>query len=228
MKRLLVMGLSIVLAAPILASSFVFAVESTNTKPEMTSTPATRPTTKPIAVTTEPATPAELKLLAERIQKRKTELNIRLSNAEKLKIQDKCKASQGLTSSVSGRIKGIETSRAQVYSNVIDRLTKLSAKLKDSGENTIALDVAIATLKEKIALFNTDLTTYKQTVSDLAEMDCKADAEGFKASLESARSAQAKVNQDALAVRAYVNETIKPMLGAFKTKLETKKPEGSN
>lgn len=207
MKRLLILGLGVLFAFSFLSATVVFAVGDSES-----STTTTTETEK---------------TLAERIAERKAELKTKLTNAEKTRLQAKCKAAQGLVSSVSGRVKGIETSRTQVHKNLINRLTSLSEKLKNKGVDTTELNADIATLQTKIDSFNTDLTTYKQAVSDLAEMDCKTDPDGFKASLEAARAAREKVTQDSLAIRGYVNDTIKPLLKTIRAQLEADKTEGN-
>ncbi len=211
MKRLLALGISAILILPILSTVAVFAVEDNTSTTSQT--------------TTETSATDAAKALAERIAKHKDELKTRLSNAEKLRLQSKCKASQGLVSSIRGRIKGIETSRGQVYKNIINRLTNLSEKLKNKGANTTELDADIATLQTKMDTFNTDLAAYKQAVSDVADMDCITDPDGFKAALEAARAARQKVNEDGLAVRSYINDTIKPLLKTIRAQLEADKTE---
>lgn len=214
MKRFLALGLSTVLSLPVLSVAVVRA----QTNNSGSSSPPTE-TEKPLSAD-------ELKQLQTRLEKRKAELKIKLTNAEKLSIQNKCKAAQGFVSSVKGRVKGIETSRTEVYGNILDHLTDLSAKLKNKGIDTKTLDGEITTLQDKIQTFNTDLATYKQAVSDLAAMDCKADADGFKASLQAARTALETVNKDSQAVRSYVKDTIKPSLKTIRGELETKTGEG--
>ena len=218
MKRLLALGLLTVLALPS-SSAVVFAVEGSQTN----QTTTTQTTEK--AETEIPKTPAELKAIADRVAAKKAELKTKLTAAQKVRIQTKCKASQGLVSSISGRVKGIETSRTQVHKNIVSRLTGLSEKLKNKGVNTDELNTAIADLESKITLFNTDLATYKLAVSDLAAMDCKTDPDGFKAALEAARTAREKVSQDFKAIRSHVQDTIKPLLKTIRAQLESNTPE---
>jgi len=160
--------------------------------------------------------------LLDRLNKRKTELKIKLTTAAKTRLQNRCKAAQGLLSSLEGRIKGIETSRTQVYGNLEERLEKLSAKLKEAGLDTTTLDSQLETLSQKIDIFETDLAAYKQAVADLAAMDCEADPEAFKASLEEARTLRLKLHQSSLDIRIYVKETIKPTLAQLREQLKTK------
>lgn len=208
MKRILILGAGILVTLSILSTPFVFAVEETSDNST--------------SQTSQHKTPEEAaKALAERIAKHKAALKTKLTTTEKTRIANRCKASQGLVGSVSGRVKGIETSRTKVHANIVSRLTDLSDKLKVKGADTTALDASIVELKTKVTTFETDLTAYKQTVSDLAELDCKTDPEGFKAALEAARTSQKTTAQDSLAIKTYLNETIKPLLKTARAQIET-------
>jgi chromosome segregation ATPase len=218
MKRILTAGLVTVFAIPFLSTVNVLAVSdsaTTSNTNATTSTGSTSPSNSGSDTATE-----DKKAITDRIAERKAALKTKLSTAEKTRITTKCKASQGNLSSVKGKLQGIETSRGEVYKNIQTRLTDLSTKLKNKGVDTTALDADIATLKTKIDTFNTDLTAYKQAVSDLATMDCATDPDGFKASLETARTALKKVGEDAKAVRSYLNDTVKPLLKTIRAELE--------
>lgn len=217
MKRFLIVGLCAVLALPVF-STVALAHEADDATSETATTQVKEITT--------PKTAEELQALKDRITAKKTELKTRLTNAEKLRFQTKCQAAQGRVSAVQGRVKGIETSRGQVYKNIVSRLTALSEKLKNKGINTDQLHTAIDDLEAKITTFNTDLTAYKQAVVDLSSMDCKTDPEGFKAALESARAAREKVHVDGKAIRTHIQDTIKPLLNTIRSQLEAASTEG--
>ncbi len=218
MKRIIALGLSSLLAIPIMSMTTVFAIGDSTSLP-------TETTTKPVLDTD------KLKALTERVQQHKEQLKIKLPSVTKVRLQTKCKASQGNVSSISERIKGIETSRTQVYTQTTERLMALSTKLQNRGVDTASLDKAIVDLKTKIDTFNTDLATYKQSVSDLSQIDCTTDTEGFKALLEAARADQQKVREDGQAVRTQLKDVIRPILTTIRTQLEsnsvTTKPEGN-
>ncbi len=221
MKKILVLGLSSILAVPLLAATFVYANEETST---------VKPTNQ-VAHTTEdgsetPTPDLDEKTLQEHIQKRKAVLKTKLAAAEKLKIQNKCQASQGKVSSVHGRIKGLETSHGKVYNNITTHLEELSEKLKNKGADTAELDADITELKAKIETFKADLIAYKDSVEVIKGIDCKQFPELFKETLEDARADLKKVQEDALAIKAYVKDTIKPLLKTIKASLEASKPEG--
>jgi hypothetical protein len=160
-----------------------------------------------------PVNQAELKA---RLEQRKTALKTRLTFAKQARIRNLCKASQGGISNIRGRIKGLETSRTQVYENLLDRLTKLSEKLQTHDVDTTEFDAQITELTTMIETFNTNLASYEQAVSDLADMDCAADPTAFQASLEAARTERAETAESAKTIRAFLSETVKPTLSELR------------
>lgn len=222
MKRILALGMGTIVALPLITATLVFAEGGTPGTSGTSGTGYTGTTTE-----TKPTGTDDSQAMQTRIEQRKTELKIRLASNEKLSIQAKCKSAQGNVSSIKGRVKGIETSRSEAYGNIVTRLTELSVKLKNKGADTKALDAAIVNLQAKITTFNTDLATYRQDVSDLAGMDCKTDPDGFKAALQASRTAQERVAKDAAAVKAQVNDVIKPLLKTIRDGLDAAKTGGN-
>lgn len=224
------------LLLPVVALSPVFAMDSTG---ESTTTTTTTNQDSTTQTETQPEkeqlTDTQKQELQQRIEQRKAEAKLRLSAAQEKRIKLRCKNAQGLIRVVSGRVKSIETNRGKVHTNLVDRLNKLQAKVAAKGVDTTTLKSQIAELETKIATFNTDLAVYKQTVADLGNIDdCTADPTAFKASLEDARAALLTVKQDALVIRSYINDTIKPTLKAIRAQLEpatndsTQPSEGTN
>lgn len=164
---------------------------------------------------------AELK---SRLDKRKADAKLRLTTVQEKRLQARCKNAQGLVMSVSGKSNGLETSRAKIHSNLLERLTKLEAKLTENEVNTDTLKAQTVELQAKITTFNTDFSAYKQAVSDLASIeDCTTDPTAFKASLDASRAALQKVRDDAAAIRNYVKDVIKPTLATIRAELDAKK-----
>lgn len=186
----------------------VFAQDSTDTTDDSTQTEESRK-----------------EALNNRLKQRKELLKTRLSTAQKTRIQNKCKNSQGHLGRLKGKIHGLETSRGQVYDNLLNRLEKFSAKLTDKGLDSTELDANIVTLKEKIETFNTNLANYKQAVADLAEMDCEADPEAFQASLDTARDLRQTLHESGQDIRTFVKETIKQTLKDIRAQISGESTE---
>src|SRR5690242_6099023 len=98
MKRILALGLTCILAIPIFSTAVVWAEDTTTP----TTTETTTTTTTPEITETKP-TDQEVAARNARVEKRKADMKTKLTSAEKLRIQAKCKASQGLIGSVKGR-----------------------------------------------------------------------------------------------------------------------------
>ncbi len=193
------------LLVPLLIVGVARANEASNASSDSTSS----------STTTTPSTTLE-----DRVKSHEDAIKVKLTAADEARMKLRCKAAQGVVSSVTGRVKGIETSRNQVYGNVVDQLTTLSAKLKAKNVDTTELNNEITTLKTKVTTYKTDLTTYKQAITDLSAINCTSDPTAFKATLEAARTSLLKVGTDIKDIRTYITGTIKPTLTKIHDQLE--------
>lgn len=221
MKTRLRVLLSVILATPLLVFGMAHAVDGTGDTSQ--SSDSTNNTQN--AETNDQQEAADLKT---RIEEHKAALKTKLTTLEQRHVQLVCKAAQGKLTSTINRVKGVETSREAIYKALTTHLTDLITKLKAKGADTKALEDEVTVLNTKIATFNTDLATYKQDLNDLGTMTCTTDPTGFKAQLETSRSARLKVLADATTIKAYVKDTIKPTLQTIRQKLGTTNNEGSN
>ena len=208
MKRSITALLVLLLLTPLFATASVFGETGAN------NTTTTQTTSADDKETTTDKTQLEA-----RIKKLKDALKLRLTAAEKTRLLGKCVSAQGKVSSVGAKFKGIETSRTQVHQNILDRLNKAVTKLEEKGVASPELEIEITTLTTKMDTFKTDLATYKQSVADLKDLDCKTDPEGFKAALQTARTNLEKVRSDAKDIHTYLKETIRPHLTNLKKQL---------
>lgn len=165
--------------------------------------------------------------LKQRIEARKAEFKVKLQAVEKARIMAKCAGAQGIITSVQNRSASAEKARTNVYNKLSDKLSSLITKLKAANVDTTELESELSGLQAKIKTFNTDMTTYKQAVSDLKDMDCKADPDAFKASLDDARKLREQLKTDATAIRTYVKDAIKPTLQTIRQDLAAKKDTSS-
>lgn len=205
-----------------LAPATVFAVEGDTTENETTSTTQDDTTGTEDTADDLATRQAELK---SRLEQRKADMKTRVTATRQAALKKKCEAAQkGSIKSLSGRIKGLETSRNQVHENLISRLTKLSERLKTHNVDTAELDAEITQLVTLVDAFKADLAEYKQTISDLEEMDCTSDPTSFQASLEAARTARADAAASSKAVRTYLSETVKPTLKTLKAQFAQNAP----
>lgn len=209
----------------------VFAFSSVTVLAHETSTPHEEENTETYQTTTLTtdgesggSSPEDVK---RRVAERKEALKTRLTAVKQARLKNRCKASQGKLGSLQGRITGLETSRAHVYKNLINRLMRLSEQLTTHNVDVTELNNQITELTALTEAFTTDVTAYKTVVTDLATMDCESDLEGFQASLESAREARAKAAESAKAVRTYLTSTIKPTLRELRAQFAQNSGDGA-
>ena len=157
--------------------------------------------------------------IEQRLQERKNRRKPQLTFVLRSRIQSRCAPAQGILKSTESRVKKVRNNRNKVYENMVDVLTKLSANLKDNGVDTTDLDSKIDALKDKVEAFKTQLDTHVQAVSDIANMECATDPEGFWVTLEEARSSQKALIDSAGEIKKQFHETIKPTLQDLKKQL---------
>jgi len=160
--------------------------------------------------------------MEDRINKFKTNFKINLTADEMSRIKLKCVGAQTIVGDLHTKFGDKITPRTKAYTELQTRLNNLVTKLKAKSVDTTTLEAEITTLNTKIATFNTDLTAYKQALSDLKDVNCKTDPTGFQAALQAARSAHNTLVSDALAIRTYLVNTIKPTLQDIKKQLDAK------
>jgi len=208
--------LAAILVAPLLAFGTVSADEDMDT-------PASdKPTTTSAEVR---KTGNEGLTLQQRLDKYKAAVKTRLTAVQKTRVQARCKASQGNVSTLKGRITLLKQKRHESYDHLMTHLHELNTKLKEHELNTVEYEKQLAELQTKVDTFQTDLAKYEEAATDLAAMNCMADPDGFKASLETARTLRAAVVQDGKAIHDYLSSTIKPTIQAFRSQLHAASSE---
>ncbi|MCW1907861.1 MAG: hypothetical protein KIH63_000790 [Candidatus Saccharibacteria bacterium] len=168
---------------------------------------------------TDTTTATQKEALRERLEKKKAELSIKLGEAEKQRITSRCSSAQGKVKSLSENVSGRGTVRQQAYAKLVEKLEALVPKLQAKGVDTATLETQISSLKEKIAKFDADLSLYRDSITDLKEVDCTTDPEAFQAALQAARTLRDALVDDALDIRTYVNNTIKETIKSIRQQL---------
>ncbi len=195
------------LLVPFLATVPALAVDSTSSTTTQTSTTPTQTT-------------AEKAAMQARLEQHKAELKLKLTAAEAKRLQDRCKPAQATIKTLGDKINANVPQRDSAFSELDSHLTSIIAKLKSRSVDTTTLAGEQKTLDTKLATFKTDLTAYKQEISDLQNMDCAADPTAFKSALQAARTARLKLGQELTDIQAYVKNTIKPTLVDLRKQLE--------
>lgn len=107
----------------------------------------------------------------------------------------------------------------EAYANMKERLAKVDTKLTEKGLDTSKLKSELVVLDEKIKKFATDYSTYINKLKESQTSVCGQSEGKFLAKMKEARAGMKVVHQDALDIRAYYVNTIKPELQNLKKQL---------
>lgn len=146
-----------------------------------------------------------------RIAERKAAMQTRLTTAQQTRVRARCKAAQTVLVAYQKRVDAFEKNRTQAHEKILNKLNEIITNVGDEADTT-SLQTATAELKTKTDALDAALAEYKQSVADLAELDCVADPTAFQATLVDVRTERAELAKQAGEVRAYVNSSIKPLL----------------
>lgn len=204
-RRLAVVAVSGVLMAPTFGLAAI-AENATNT-----------PTTTNTSAQTTTETPKTETTLAQRLEARKTALKTKLDATTKKRIETKCKPAQALVTAAQKKATTAGDNRVKIYGEISTKVDALITKLKTAGADTTELESLQTQLKTKITTFTTDAASYKQSLEDLAALDCVSDPTAFKATLETARTQRAQLAKDAADVRTQLGLISKALKTAGQT-----------
>lgn len=157
----------------------------------------------------------------ERVEKRKAELKIKLENNEVTRLKGRCKAAQAVLSKAKTRSEEVEKRRLAHYEKVTTRVNTLIEKLKVANQPTTDLEAAQSTVSLKVEELESSFDTYQQALSDAAAIDCVVDPEGFKASLQTARTLHAAIGKSYADLRKEIANTLLPAINDAKKGLNT-------
>ncbi len=128
-------------------------------------------------------------------------------------------ACQRITSVIDSRISSYDTHKQehiQRYDNIVNRVTELVSKLTDKGYDVSKLTTDLHTLNGMIKDFATDYTNFINTLKDAKQFACGNSQGQFAAKVEEARTYLKQAREQAVAIRSFILETIKPDLQALK------------
>lgn len=226
MKKHYILAISLLLVAPLLAVGSLGAIANEDGSPAAPPAEGEFRITNTAEETNQVDETADKKQIEDRIDKRRVERNFRIPYADQVRTKERCKGAQARLSLLGNRIKGIETSRSEKYTNLVNRLNNLAESLKEKEIDTTNLEVQVAALQAHIDAFDTELAAYKLVVSDLSLVDCQQVPVGFRASIEAARESRASTAVASAAIKTYLQETIKPSLQQLRSQLNATQATG--
>lgn len=163
------------------------------------------------------------KTLAQRVEENKAKQTTKLTAQQEANLKTKCTLAQTKSTVLAKKVTDNDVVRGKAYKKISASLETLTAKLEAADYDATTLEDQQTMLAGLIKTYQTDTAAYKQFLADINEIECVTDPAGYKATLEAARLQRAVVNKDAVAIRTYINDTVKPALKVAQTEL-TKEP----
>ncbi len=150
--------------------------------------------------------------LAQRIDQRKAERNLKLEERDVKRLEGRCVAVQGNVREIQQKAASVLTKRTKLYQSIDAKLWVVIGRLKLAEQDTFDLEKLRIALAEKTANFQVISANYQQTIDDVIVMNCQADPAGFKALVDTARIYHTQLRDQSADIRAYIVDQIKPEL----------------
>jgi hypothetical protein len=189
MKNFVVKYLSTLFLGAVISLAAVFSVAHADNSPTV------------LADLTTPTSLEDTTTTAQRVAQRKASSKLQLTAAEKLNLASKCSLAQSALTDVRTKDRKAATIRLQAYSDLSKKLAFLVDNLSAQGVDASQLLAAQNKFVGGINTYLKDAEAYKTAVDDAIDMDCKADPEGFKASLNEARQLRATLSTEVNSIK---------------------------
>lgn len=162
----------------------------------------------------------------QRLAQRKAEQNEQLDAKTVTHIQQICVNQQGSIRNLQNKATDLLNKRNAVYQQIDGYVLISIGQLKLATKDTFTLEQNRAVMVQKITDFTADGSNYQQSLGDLLVVNCKADAVGFQALLDTARAYQAQLITQSQGISSYITDTVEPVLQTFGTQLQAKSSTG--
>jgi hypothetical protein len=164
--------------------------------------------------------------LDQRIAQRKAERGTALSNDDAQRLVSTCAGAQAKLRLIQTGEVAMLQKRTTVYGSIDGKLWVVIGQLKLANQDTFQLIKQRQALADKIAAFQTTAADYKQVIDDALLINCKADPNGFKALVDTARLYHDQLHSQSAEGRDYIINTVKASLKSHITDLQAKSPNG--
>ncbi len=173
---------------------------------------------------TQPASPAPGSTVVQRLEQRKKERAITLDEATQKRLGNQCLSAQSKIRISQQTLTQLFADRAKTHRQVDGKLWVSIGQLKLAEKDTFVLEQKRAKLAEKSAAVETTASNFQQTLDDIVVLNCKADAIGFKALLDTSRLYLSQVRDQSADTRNYILNDIKPALATHAKELQPNVP----
>lgn len=131
---------------------------------------------------------------------------------------------------ISRKIANFENNRDHhlaSYTKTKDRMTALATKLESEGYDVAKLKADLALYDAKVTKFKDDYTLYFTALQQSQSFACGQSEGDFKTQLQVARTQLKVVHDDAVVIRTFWADVVKPDILALKAQKVTEKTEAT-
>lgn len=170
------------------------------------------------AATASAQTTANTTNLQKRIEERKTKFREALTDAQKTRLKNRCKAAQTKVANTQKIAEKHYADNDKKIESLLSKLNESISKQKESGADVTSLEKATADVSAKDQATKAAYSVYLSALVDTSDIDCHADPEGFKASLVDAREQFLLLKMARQELRKSLKNVLLPVLRELKTK----------
>lgn len=163
--------------------------------------------------------------IEQRIQLRKKEQKIKLTQKEQIRYKSRCVNTQNAVRDIQSKLGTVMKTREDIYGKIDAKLWIIIGELKLAGQDTFKLETQRTEYAKKVTAYINTLNQYNQTLDDIVVMNCQADLAGFIALVKTAREYHTSLRTQSDDINTYIVNTIKKTLSDFTTALQPKNTE---
>jgi len=139
-------------------------------------------------------------------------------------IEQRCARIQERVMERSANFEGRKNGHMAVYENMTNRISKFIERLSGQGYDVSKIQADLVVLKEKIQKFSTDFAAQAAKLGETKNLACGHSDGEFRSGLLGVRTMMQGVRADAMDIRKYMLNTVRPDIQALrKQKIEEKK-----
>lgn len=121
-------------------------------------------------------------------------------------ISERCVSAQKKISDLRTKDTGAMEKYYTGYGEIADQVSALIGRMKQQSASTAAPQTALNQYIDAVNRYLVNAESYSSSIADIQAMDCAADAEGFVATLESARESRANLADDIQTIEQKVDD----------------------
>lgn len=159
--------------------------------------------------------------IEERIKERRESIKTKIDAQRSQAITRSCQNIQTRASFSAERISEVKTERLEKYQKISSIFEELSDSINAAGIDTTEIDEEIEIYNEMLSKFSEYIENLALSLEDLENIDCANSPQEVEDALTDARNNQKDAKNEALKIKAQIEENISELLDQIITELST-------